>query len=157
VVAVTPFMLKTVVRYTTRFVKEPTVPSFSKVSFPAHIHAYKCHIDYHEEITYGHGQILTSKKANFFCLWKEKSDKNKLCELTNDKGHGFNSSVFNHWLVIWGGSLLPSILHGGLEWRGSLFVFIPHLTRMIFVTLSSLCYEDRIRDESLLLYETCCL
>ena len=30
-----PFMLKTVVRYITRFVEEPTVPSFSNVSLPA--------------------------------------------------------------------------------------------------------------------------
>lgn len=48
VVALTLFMLKTVVRYTARFVEEPTVPSFSKVSFPARIYMFFICID-HEE------------------------------------------------------------------------------------------------------------
>lgn len=35
-VALIDFMLKTVVRYTRRFVDVPIVPSFSNVSFPTH-------------------------------------------------------------------------------------------------------------------------
>lgn len=37
VVASIPFMLKTVVKYTKRFIEVPNVPSFSNVSFPAYI------------------------------------------------------------------------------------------------------------------------
>lgn len=70
VAAVTLFMLKTDVRYTMRLDEVPIVPSFSKVSFPA-----------------------TNLENTDSRRWVVQSEAARSHSLTNDEGHGFNSSI----------------------------------------------------------------